>query len=101
MGIKAIGNSFMTTRSFRDRNTVLIEKFIRASIDARRWLKNPNNREATHKIFSRYLRTNDPSALSLNYRLYVEPLHSYPYTNIDDLKANLSLRARLIRRYVA
>ena len=91
MGIKAIGNSFMTTKSFRDRNTVLVEKFIRASIDARRWLKDPKNREATYKIFTRYLRTNDPSALSLNYRLYVEPLQIYPYTSIDDLKANLSL----------
>ena len=36
------------------------------------------NRDATHKIFSRYLRANDPSALSLNYRLYVEPLQIYP-----------------------
>jgi NitT/TauT family transport system substrate-binding protein len=93
MGINAIGNSFITTKAFRDRNIVLVEKFIRASIDARRWLKNPTNRDATYKIFSRYLRANDPAALSLNYRLYVEPLQIYPYTNIDDLKANLSLAA--------
>jgi ABC-type nitrate/sulfonate/bicarbonate transport system substrate-binding protein len=91
MGIKIIGNSFITTKRFRDQNRAVIENFIRASIDARSWLMNRKNRDAAEKIFSRYLRTSDPSALSLNYRLYVEPLQLYPYTDIEDLKANLSL----------
>jgi hypothetical protein len=38
---------------------------------------------------SRRLRTDDPTVLNLNYRIYIEPLALYPYTNLTDLRANL------------
>lgn len=89
MGIRVIGSSFITTRSFRDRNPHMILGFVKALNEATVWTKNPKNREAVRRVFSHYLRTDDPAVLDLNYRLYVNPLPIFPYTNVDDLRSTL------------
>jgi ABC-type nitrate/sulfonate/bicarbonate transport system substrate-binding protein len=89
MGIRVLGNSFITPRVFRDQNRDILMRFIRAFVDASYWLKDPKNRESALKIVSQRLRTSDPAVLSLNYRLYIEPLIPLPYTDINDLKANI------------
>jgi ABC-type nitrate/sulfonate/bicarbonate transport system substrate-binding protein len=89
MGIRVVGNSFITTRAFRDQNRDTLTRFVRAFVEASYWLKDPKNREAALKIVSQRLRTSDPAVLSLNYRLYIEPLVPLPYTDINDLKANI------------
>jgi len=53
-------------------------------------VKNPKNRTAVLGIVKRRLRTDDPAVLDLNYRMYVEPLTPFPYTKIDDIRANLA-----------
>lgn len=90
MGIKIIGSSFITTRSFREQNRDAVQRFIRGLVEAGHWVKNPKNREGVLRIYSRYLRIDDASVLELNYRLYVDPLPLFPYTNIEDLRANLA-----------
>jgi NitT/TauT family transport system substrate-binding protein len=90
MGIRVIGSSFMTTRRFRDQNREAIQRFVRAIVEAAQWTKDPKNRADVTRIYSRYLRTQDPSVLELNYKLYVDPMPSFPYTNVDDLQANLA-----------
>jgi ABC-type nitrate/sulfonate/bicarbonate transport system substrate-binding protein len=90
MGIRIIGSSFMTTRRFRDQHRELVQRFIRAIIEATHWTKDPKNRGEVSGIYSRYLRTQDPSVLELNYKLYVQPLALFPSTNLEDLQANLS-----------
>lgn len=90
MGIKPMGNSYMTTRSFRDRNRDAVQRTVRALVEARGWIKNPKNRDATLRIFSRYLRTDDLSVLDLYYRTYVQSIPLFPYTKIEDLTEFLS-----------
>jgi NitT/TauT family transport system substrate-binding protein len=90
MGIRSIGSSYITTRSFRDQNRDTVQRFIRALVEGTEWVKNPKNRPAVLQIVSRRLRTNDPAVLDLNYRMYVEPLSPFPYTRIDDLRGNLA-----------
>ena len=90
MGVRIIGSSAITTRSFRDRNRNIILGFVRALTEASHWTKNPKNRESVRRVFSRNLRTDDPSVLDLNYRLYVDPLPLFPYTNLEDLRSNLA-----------
>lgn len=89
MGIKIIGSSYITTRTFRDQNRETIQRFIRALVEAGHWVKNPKNREGVLRIYGRYLRTDDSSVLELNYRLYVDPLSPFPYTSMEDLRTNL------------
>ncbi len=89
MGIRVIGSSFITTRSFRDRNRNIVAGFVKGLHEATVWTKNPNNREAVKRVFSRFLRTNDQDVLDLNYRLYVDPLPPYPYTSVEDLRRTL------------
>jgi ABC-type nitrate/sulfonate/bicarbonate transport system substrate-binding protein len=89
MGIRVIGSSFMTTRRFRDQNREVIQKFVRAVIEASHWIKDPKNRAEVIPIYGRHLRTQDISVLELNYKLYVDPMPLFPYTNVDDLRANL------------
>ncbi|MSP37627.1 MAG: ABC transporter substrate-binding protein [Deltaproteobacteria bacterium] len=89
MGIRVFGNSFITPRVFRDQNRDILTRFIRALVDASYWLKDPKNRESALKIVSQRLRTSDPAVLSLNYRLYIEPLIPLPYTDINDLRTNI------------
>ena len=86
MGIRSIGSSYVTTRSFRDRNRDTVQRFIRALVEGTEWVKNPKNRAAALQVISRRLRTNDPAVLDLNYRMYVEPLSPFPYTNLEDLR---------------
>ncbi len=90
MGIRVIGSSVIVTRSFRDRNPHLILSFVRALSEAAHWTKNPKNREAVRRVFAHFLRTDDPSILDLNYRLYVDSQVLFPHTNIEDLSSNLS-----------
>ncbi len=90
MGIRIIGSSVITTRTFRNRNRDTILRFIRALIEASHWTKEPKNRDGVLRIYSRYLRADDPAVLELNYRLYVDPLPLFPYTNVEDLRSNLS-----------
>jgi len=89
MGIRIIGNSYITTRVFRDQNRDTVQRFITALIEGTQWVKDPKNRNAVLGIVKRRLRTEDLAVLDLNYRMYVEPLSPFPYTKIDDLRANL------------
>jgi ABC-type nitrate/sulfonate/bicarbonate transport system substrate-binding protein len=90
MGIRVIGSSFMTTRRFRDQNRDIMQGFTRAIVEAAHWAKDPNNHAEVTRIYSRYLRTEDTSVLELNYKLYIDPMPLFPYTNMDDLQANLA-----------
>lgn len=89
MGIRIIGSSFITTRNFRDRNRDMILGFVKALNEATVWTKDPKNRDAVRRVFGHYLRTDDAAVLDLNYRLYVNPLPVFPYTNVEDLRATL------------
>ena len=89
MGIKVIGSSYVTTRSSREQNRETTQRFIRGLVEAGHWAKNPKNREGVLRVFSRNLRTEEASVLDFNYRTYVQPLALFPYTNADDLRANL------------
>ena len=89
MGIRVIGSSYVTTRPFRDQNRDTVQRFIRALVEGTQWAKNPKNRAGVLRVVSRHLRTDDPSVLDLNYRLYVDPLPPFPHTNVEDLRGNL------------
>jgi NitT/TauT family transport system substrate-binding protein len=89
MGIRVVGNSFITTRTFRDQNRDTLLRFVRAFVEASYWLKDPKNRESALRIVRQRLKTSDPATLNLNYRLYIEPLAPLPYTDIKDLKSNI------------
>lgn len=90
MGIKVMGNSYLTTRSFRDQNKDVVLRTVRALVQGRRWAKDPRNRQEVLKIYNRYLPSTDPSFMDHLYRRNVEPIPLYPYTNIDDLRIFLS-----------
>jgi NitT/TauT family transport system substrate-binding protein len=90
MGIKVMGNSYLTTRSFRDQNKDVVLRTMRALVQGRRWAKDPKNRQEVIKIYNRYLPSTDPSFMDHLYRRNVEPIPLYPYTNIDDLRIFLS-----------
>ncbi len=90
MGIRSIGSSYVTTRSFRDQNRDTVQRFIRALVEGTQWVKNPKNRAGVLQVVSRRLRTDDPAVLDLNYRMYIDPLSLFPYTNLEDLRKNLT-----------
>jgi ABC-type nitrate/sulfonate/bicarbonate transport system substrate-binding protein len=90
MGIRILGNSYITSRSFRDQNRDTVQRFVTALVEATQWVKNPKNRSAVLGIVKRRLRTDEPAVLDLNYRMYVEPLSPFPYTKLEDLKRNVA-----------
>jgi len=85
MEIKVMGNSYLTTRSFRDQNKDVVMRTVRALVQGRRWAKDSKNREQVLTIYNRYL----PSSDHLD-RKNVEPIPLYPYTNTEDLRIFLS-----------
>ena len=90
MGIKVMGNSYLTTRSFRDQNKDVALRTMRALVQGRRWAKDPKNRQEVLRIYNRYLPSTEPSFMDHLYRKNVEPIPVYPYTNTDDLRIFLS-----------
>jgi ABC-type nitrate/sulfonate/bicarbonate transport system substrate-binding protein len=90
MGIKVMGNSYLTTRSYRNQNKDVVLRTVRALVEGRRWAKDPRNREDVLKIYNRYLPTPNSSFMDYLYRKNVEPIPLYPYTDIDDLRIFLS-----------
>ena len=94
MGIKVMGNSYLTTRSFRDQNKEVVLRTVQALVQGRRWIKEPKNRQEVLRIYNRYLPSSDPTFMDHLYRKNVEPIPLYPYTNIDDLRIFLLLDGR-------
>jgi ABC-type nitrate/sulfonate/bicarbonate transport system substrate-binding protein len=90
MGIKVMGNAYLTTRSFRDQNKDVALRTVRALVQARRWAKEPKNRSEVVKIYNRYLPSPDPSFMDHLYRRNVASIPVYPYTNPEDLRVFLS-----------
>ncbi len=90
MGIHYIGGTYVTTRSFRDRNKGIVLRFVRALAEASHWVKNPKNMDGVLRVFSHNLRTSDPAVLKLNYRIYVPSIPSFPYAQIESLAMNLT-----------
>ena len=90
MGIKVMGNSYLTTRSFRDQNKDVVLRTVRALVQGRRWAKDPKNRHEILRIYNRYLPSPDASFMDHLYRKNVEPIPLYPYTQTDDLRIFLS-----------
>jgi ABC-type nitrate/sulfonate/bicarbonate transport system substrate-binding protein len=90
LGVKTTGNSYMTLRSFRDKNRDTVQRVMRALVEARGWLKAPQNRAATLDIFKRYMHIDDPWVLDLYYGFYVQPIPLVPYTQVDELREFVS-----------
>jgi ABC-type nitrate/sulfonate/bicarbonate transport system substrate-binding protein len=90
LGIKSMGNSYLSTRSFRDQNKEVVLRTTRALVQARRWAKEPRNRQEVLRVYNRYLPSPDASFIDRLYRQNVEPIPVYPYTNIEDLRVFLS-----------
>jgi ABC-type nitrate/sulfonate/bicarbonate transport system substrate-binding protein len=90
LGIKVMGNSYLTTRSFRDQNKDVVLRTMKALVQGRQWAKDPKNRQEVLRIYNRYLPSPDPSFMDHLYRKNVEPIPVYPYTNIEDLRIFLS-----------
>ena len=90
MGIKVMGNSYLTTRSFRDQNKDAVLRTVRALVQGRRWAKDPKNRQEVLRIYNHYLPSPDAAFMDHLYRKNVESMPLYPYTNVDDLRIFLS-----------
>jgi NitT/TauT family transport system substrate-binding protein len=90
MGIKVMGNSYLTTRSYRDQNKDVVLRTMRSLVQGRRWAKEPKNRQEVLRIYNRYLPSPDSSFMDHLYRKNVESMPLYPYTNTDDLRIFLS-----------
>src|SRR5688572_22174847 len=108
MGIKVMGNSYLTTRSFRDQNKDVVMRTLRALVQGRRWAKEPKNRQEVLRIYNRYLPSPDASFMDHLYRKNVEAMPLYPYTNTEDLRiflgylteANPTLRSLKLAEFV-
>jgi ABC-type nitrate/sulfonate/bicarbonate transport system substrate-binding protein len=90
MGIKVMGNSYLTTRSFRDQNKDVVLRTMKSLVQGRRWAKDPKNQQEVLRIYNRYLPSPDPSFMDHLYRKNVESMPLYPYTNVEDLRIFLS-----------
>jgi ABC-type nitrate/sulfonate/bicarbonate transport system substrate-binding protein len=90
LGVKSTGNSYMTLRSFRDRNRDTVQRVMRALVEARGWLKAPQNRAAALDIYKRHMHIDDPWVLDLYYGFYIQPIPLIPYTQVDELREFVS-----------
>ena len=90
LGIKTMGNSYMSTRSLRSQKRDVIQRTARAMVEARAWMKDRRNHDAVLEVYKRYLRLDEPWLLDLYYKTYIEPVPVFPYTNVEDLREFVS-----------
>jgi ABC-type nitrate/sulfonate/bicarbonate transport system substrate-binding protein len=88
--VEVQGNGFATTRSYIKANRETVKSALKGYIEGIHIIFS--NKQATEKIFARYMRTNDAEVLETSYQVYVR---STPQ-NLTDAQRIAVLLDRLV-----
>jgi len=82
--VEVQGNGMATTRSYIKTNRDVVKSALKGYIEGINAIFS--NKPATLKVFSKYMRTNDPEVLETSYQAYVGTTPRRPYPTLKGLQ---------------
>src|SRR6266508_3333226 len=82
--VEVQGNGMATTRSYIKSNRDVVKSGLKGYIEGINFIFN--NKQATQKIFVKYMRTNDAEVLETSYQAYINTTPRKPYPTLKGLQ---------------
>ena len=91
LGIEVQGNGFATSRAYVASNRDTVKNALRGFVEAIYYIYA--NKKEAQKVFSKYMRTNDPEVLEDSYQGYIKMIPKKPYPTLKGIQYMLDLLA--------
>src|SRR6266540_1632019 len=82
--VEVQGNGMATTRSYIKSNREVVKSALKGYVEGINFIFN--NKQATQKVFGKYMRTNDTEVLESSYQAYVNTTPRKPYPTLKGLQ---------------
>jgi len=91
LGIEVQGNGFATTRTYLAGNRATVKAALKGFVEAIYFIYA--NKKEAEKVFSKYMRTNDPDTLEDSYQGYIKSIPKKPYPTLKGIQYMLDILA--------
>jgi ABC-type nitrate/sulfonate/bicarbonate transport system substrate-binding protein len=91
IGVKSLGAAVVTTREWARENPELVERYIRAAIQATHRLRT--DKDFGMKVIAKYTRLSDPKLLEETYNFYKEQWQKDGFPSREGIQKNIEVAA--------
>ncbi len=91
LGVEVQGNGLATSRDYIKGNRPTVKAALKGYIEAIYFIHA--NKQASQKVFAKYMRTNDPEVLENSYVNYVKTIPKRPYPTLKGIQFMLDMLA--------
>jgi ABC-type nitrate/sulfonate/bicarbonate transport system substrate-binding protein len=91
LGIEVQGNGFATSRDYIKSNRDIVKSALKGFVEAIYFIYA--NKKEAQKVFSKYMRTNDPAVLEDSYQGYIKMIPKKPYPTLKGIQFMLDMLA--------
>jgi NitT/TauT family transport system substrate-binding protein len=91
LGVEVQGNGFATSRAFIASNRDTVKSALKGFVEAIYFIYA--NRKEAQRVFSKYMRSNDPAVLEDSYNGYIKSIPKKPYPTLKGIQFMLDVLA--------
>jgi NitT/TauT family transport system substrate-binding protein len=91
LGVEVQGNGFATSRAFIASNRDTVKSALKGFVEAIYFIYA--NRKEAQRVFSKYMRSNDPAVLEDSYNGYIKSIPKKPYPTLKGIQFMLGVLA--------
>ena len=91
LGVEVQGNGFATSRDYIKSNRDTVKSALKGFVEAIYFIYA--NKKEAQKVFSKYMRTNDPTVLEDSYQGYIKMIPKKPYPTLKGIQFMLDMLA--------
>ena len=91
LGVEVQGNGFATSREYIKSNRDVVKSALKGFVEAIYFIYA--NKKEAQKVFSKYMRTNDPAVLEDSYQGYITMIPKKPYPTLKGIQFMLDMLA--------
>ena len=91
LGVEVQGNGFATSRAYVQSNRDTVKSGLKGFVEAIYFIYA--NKKEAQKLFSKYMRTNDPAVLEDSYQGYIKMIPKKPYPTLKGIQFMLDMLA--------
>jgi NitT/TauT family transport system substrate-binding protein len=91
LGVEVQGNGFATSRDYVKTNRDVVKNALKGFVEAIYFIYA--NKKETQKVFTKYMRTNDPDVLEDSYNGYIKSIPKKPYPTLKGIQFMLDMLA--------
>ena len=91
LGVEVQGNGFATSRAYVQTNRDTVKSGLKGFVEAIYFIYA--NKKDAQKVFSKYMRTNDPAVLEDSYQGYIKMIPKKPYPTLKGIQFMLDMLA--------